>query len=170
MKTNYIVLLLIIFMIIITLLYILIIRKKEDESVKEIEIKEVNSFYLTYSKGYAINSNIRYEMDIDKYSNNCIVKIKPYEVAEEDKKELVVDNIKMRELETILKKHHVGKWNGFNKNDPNVLDGDDFSLSIMMNNGDKIHASGYMMWPDGYREFIQDIDNFFMNLYNGKDD
>ena len=165
MKTKYIVLLIIIFIIIITILYFLMFGKKEDEIVKEIEIKEVNSFYLTYSKGYAINSNIRYEMDIDKYTNNCIVKIKPYEVAEEDKKEIVVDNIKMRELENILKKHHVEKWNGFNKNDPNVLDGDDFSLSVGMNDGNKIHASGYMMWPDGYQNFVNDIDEFFMNIY-----
>ena len=166
MKTKYIILIVIILIIIIiTLLYFLKFRK-ENVEVKEVEIKDVYSFYLSYSRGYAMNSNIRYELDFNKETNEYIAKIKPYEIPEEDKKEIVVDKNKMLELEDILKKHHVGKWNGFDKTDQGVLDGDSFSLSIMMDN-DRINASGYMMWPEGYRDFIADIDEFFMNIYGG---
>ena len=135
---------------------------------KEIAIKNVYSFYLSYSRGYAINSNIIYEMIIDKETNNCIVKIKPYGISIEDTKEIIVDNSTINELTNILRKHNVEKWNGFNKFAKDVLDGDDFSLSIWMNYNKNIHASGYMMWPDGYRDFIGEIDEFFMNIYKKK--
>ncbi len=167
MKTKYIILIVIILIIIIiTLLYFFKFRK-ENVVVKEVEIKDVNSFYLSYSNGYAMNSNIRYELGLNKETNEYVAKIKPYEIPEEDKKEIVVDKNKMLELENLLKKHQVGKWNGFDKSDQGVLDGDSFSLSIMMDNGNRINASGYMMWPEGYRNFIADIDEFFMNIYGG---
>lgn len=133
---------------------------------KEIEIKDIYSFNISYSKGYAINANIRYEMIFDKEKNKYIAKIKPYGILEKDKKEFVVDNDKIIELENILKKHYVEKWDGFNKMAKDVLDGDSFYLSVFMNDNNSIHASGYMMWPDGYGEFILDIDEFFMNIYN----
>ncbi len=135
---------------------------------KEIVIKDIYSFNLSYSKGYAINSNIRYEMIFDKEKNKYIAKIKPYGISEKDKKEFVVDNDKIIELENLLKKYHVEKWDGFNKFAKDVLDGDSFSLIIWMNNNESIHASGYMIWPDGYKNFVSKIDEFFMNIYNKK--
>ena len=137
---------------------------------KEIEIKDIYSFNLSYSKGYAINANVRYEMIFDKEKNKYIAKIKPYGISEKDKKEIVVDNDKIIELENILKKHHIEKWDGFNNIAKDVLDGDSFYLSVFMNDKNCIHASGYMMWPDGYGEFILDIDEFFMNIYNKEGD
>ena len=137
---------------------------------KEIEIKDIYSFNLSYSKGYAINANVRYEMIFDKENNKYIAKIKPYGISEKDKKEIVVDNDKIIELENILKKHHIEKWDGFNNIAKDVLDGDSFYLSVFMNDKNCIHASGYMMWPDGYGEFILDIDEFFMNIYNKEGD
>ena len=133
---------------------------------KEIVIKDIYSFNLSYTKGYSINSNIRYEMIFDKEKNKYIAKIKPYGVLEKDKKEIVVDNDKIIELGNILKKYHVEKWDGFNKLAKDVLDGDSFYLSVFMNDNNSIHASGYMIWPDGYKDFISKIDEFFMNIYN----
>ena len=109
-------------------------------------------------------------MIIDKKTNNCIVKIKPYGISIEDTKEIIVDNCKINELINILNKYHIDKWDGFNKSNKDVLDGDDFCLSIWMNDNKSIHASGYMMWPDRYGEFILDIDEFFMNIYNKEGD
>lgn len=169
MNTKYIIIVLLTSLSVM-LIYLFNYKKKEDDNLKKIEIKDIKSFHLSYSRGYAMNSNIIYDMNINKETDEYVIKIKPYEVALENRKEIIVENNKIRELENILKKHHIENWNGFNKNDPNVLDGDDFSLSIEMNNGNKIHASGYMMWPDGYRDFILEIDEFFMNIYNGGKD
>lgn len=92
--------------------------------------------------------------------------IKPYGISEEDELKVIVDKDIMDNIEGILRKYHVEEWNGFNKVNKNVLDGDDFSLSVKMVNDEEIYASGYMSWPKNYRNVIDGIDEIFMKIYN----
>lgn len=57
----------------------------------------------------------------------------------------------------ICNEHEIRKWNGFDKSNKNVMDGDGFSLSAEYEGGGRIHASGYMKWPKGYSEFVKDL-------------
>ncbi len=158
MKMKYI-LFIVVVLIVITLIYFLVYQKKT-------EITSIKSFYLTYSKGYAMNSYITYDLSYDMEKGKYIAKIKPYGISDEDKLEIIVNKEIEEKIKDVLVKYQVEKWNGFNENDKNVLDGDSFSLSITMENNNDIHASGYMRWPDNYRDVINEIDNIFMEIYN----
>ncbi len=46
------------------------------------------------------------------------------------------------------------------------MDGDSFSISITMINDKSINASGYMKWPNNFRNVRDEISVLFMNLYN----
>lgn len=126
------------------------------------QISDINSFYFTYTKGYAINSYIIY--DIKKNDDTYIVHVKQYGKAEEEAVEKEVSKETITKLEEILNKYNVSKWSGFNKTDKNVLDGNSFSCSISMENGKSISASGYMKWPQNYKEVVEELDLFFEDL------
>ena len=56
-----------------------------------------------------------------------------------------------------MTKYNVNKWDGFNKSDKNVLDGNSFSFSYSNTDNKSIEAHGYMKWPNNYREFRDEI-------------
>ena len=70
----------------------------------------------------------------------------------------------LERIEKVLKDNHVEKWNGFNKNDKNVLDGDSFSMSITTREGEEIDAHGYMKWPTNYGEVKTELDKIFEDI------
>ena len=141
-------------------------KKQENEIIKTIENGDLKSLYLSYSKGYMMNANIRYDFNFDKETNKYYVEIKPYLIAEEDKLKIEVDDSFKDKLSDILIKYNVDKWDGFNKSDQNVLDGDGFSFSARFQDDTSVSASGYMMWPDNYRNVRDELDSLFMDIYN----
>ncbi len=155
MKNKLIVLILIVLVII--LIISLVLRKK-------VEIKDIDYFSFSYTNGYAINSNVLYELNYKDYKYIAI--IKPNEVSEEDKKTVVVKEDTIKRIEDVLKKYNVQNWNNFSKFDKNVLDGDSFTLNIKLKNGQTINANGYMKWPKNYNEVKNELDIIFMELYN----
>ena len=52
----------------------------------------------------------------------------------------------------------VESWDGFSKSDPNALDGQSFSLEIVLPGGRTIWAHGCNAYPKNYREFFDCID------------
>ncbi|SCW43356.1 hypothetical protein SAMN02910456_01098 [Ruminococcaceae bacterium YRB3002] len=66
-------------------------------------------------------------------------------------------------LEEICSRFDVRRWNGFNRSDPNVLDGDGFSLDIEYSDGKKISAHGSNSFPAHYREFKKALDEAVKN-------
>lgn len=165
MKIKYIIIGIIVLIIIIGGI-IFYMKKKEKDKQENVKVSEIKFLYLSYSKGYMINSHIRYEFSYDKENNNYKVMVKPYGVAEEDKLEVEVEESLKDQLKEILIKYDVSKWDGFSKADHNVLDGDDFSFNVHFSNDTSISASGYMMWPNNYRNVVNELDSIFMNIYN----
>ena len=133
---------------------------------EKLVIENTKSFNMFYTKGYAINSDIRYEYEL--IDNEYHVYVKPYGISEEDKIEVVVSNDFIKSIEEVLNKYEVYKWDGFNKSDNNVLDGDSFHIGVSMD-GMNISASGYMMYPEHYREVREELDNIFNELINGEE-
>lgn len=119
------------------------------------------SFNFFYTKGYAFNADIRYEYELK--DGKYYASIKPYEVSEEDKTTKEVDKEFIIKVEEILNKYEVYKWNGFNKSDNDVLDGDSFSLSVSTEE-ETISASGYMSYPDNYLKVKNELDILFEEL------
>ena len=136
-------------------------RKVKEE---DLEISNIKSFYFTYTNGYMINSYTRYQIVIEE--EKYIAKIKPYGKSEDEEKEIEINQDFIEKIVTILKKYEVTKWDGFNKSDHDVMDGDSFSISITMINDKSINASGYMKWPNNFRNVRDEISVLFMNLYN----
>lgn len=142
---------------------VILLNKKETEP-KELyqEIKEISSLDFSYDKGYAVNANISYR--IRKEDDKYIATIKLYGVPEEEAKKVVISDEKINEIENILNKYKVIKWDGFKKSDSGVLDGDSFSFSLNYEDEKSIYAHGYMKWPENYREVRDELDKVFEGL------
>ncbi len=57
----------------------------------------------------------------------------------------------------LCEKYDVAKWNGFNKADTDVLDGDGFSLRITFADGGRISAHGSNAYPKDYMGFVNEM-------------
>ena len=158
MRLRYVIIGVIVLLIIGGLVFMII--KKE----KRVEISNIKYLSFSYSKGYAVNSYIRYSLDCKK--DGYIAEIKPYGIDDDEKITVSVSDDVVSKLVDVLKKYDVSSWNGFNKNNKNVLDGDSFSLYVRMDNDDTIEASGYMMWPKNYSDVRDSIDSIFMDIYD----
>lgn len=111
-----------------------------------------------------VNANIMYEINYE--NDRYFVKVKPYGISLDDALEMEIGSDEVKKVEDILVEYKVSEWDGFQKSDMNVLDGNSFSLSVNFINDESIHASGYMRYPKGYREVCSAFDEFFMNIYN----
>ena len=129
---------------------------------EKIEIKDLKRITFSYSTGNEIYSNVRYSLECNE---SCKVTIKPSGISDDDKYETEVDSNFVKKVEDILNKYNVASWNGFNKSNQNVLDGDSFSIHIDYGNNGYISASGYMMWPDNYSDVRSELNTVFMELY-----
>jgi len=129
---------------------------------KEVKIGTIKNFHYSYSVGYAMNCN--YEYDIKWNEDKLIARIKPNGVADENATIIDIKEDDLRDLEEILKELRIGKWDGFKKSDKNVLDGNSFSLNIDFTDGTEIDASGYMKWPNNYKEFKDKVAIYFEDL------
>ena len=145
--------------VLLTIMLIIIFLPKEKEELKK--INNISHFSFYYSQGYAINSDIKYYIDCEE---SCIAKIKPYGIDDEDIKEVEVDNDFINKVIDVFDKYEVIKWDGFDRYDKDVLDGNSFSFNLTTNDGTNIHASGYMEWPDNYKEVREELNNLFNSL------
>lgn len=159
-KKKRVIILVLIIMVMCIIGGLITILKREPK-----EISNLKSFEYAYSAGMTVNGYSRYKVDC---SDKCIAIIKPVNLAEEEAKEIKLSKKQISKLEKILKKYEVNKWDGFNKSDPNVLDGSSFGISIVMQNGDTISAHGYMKWPKNFSEVSKELDKMFEGLYNSK--
>ena len=151
MKYKIIIISLIVILILICIIYFLFNKNK-------VEIKNIKSFSFTYTNGYSAYSYTYYYVSCNE---KCLASIKPNDVPEEEKIEVEIQQETIDKLQDILIKYDVAKWNGFNKNDKSVLDGDSFSINIKMDNEKIITAHGYMKWPKNYSSVKKEIDELF---------
>ena len=152
----------IICLIIISTIIICACNKEEIEENKMI-IENTTYFRFSYSVGYYMNASYEYELELK--DGKYIMSYKPDGISEEDKSIKEVNKDIVLEIEKILTKHDIYKWDGFDKVDKDVLDGNSFSLSYRKEDNETISASGYMMYPDGYREFRDEIHNYYVKLF-----
>lgn len=63
-----------------------------------------------------------------------------------------------RKVTEMLSRLGVERWDGFCDSNPNVLDGESFTLEIILTDGNTISASGSNAYPKNYREFFDCLD------------
>ena len=84
-----------------------------------------------------------------------------------DEKDVItikLTNKDMDKFEDMLNKYHILSWKGFNKSDKNVLDGNSFSFRLRYNDDEKLSASGYMMYPNHYRDFKEKFEEYVTEI------
>ena len=160
MKTKYILFFVLLLVLIISIISIIIFTKNKSNN----NISNIKHFSFSYTVGYAMNARVRYEIDYD--NNEYKTSIIPNGIPDEDKLEIKINKEVIDRIEQVLNKYNISKWNGFDKVDKNVLDGDSFSLYLRMQNDKTIEASGYMKWPDNYGKVRSELDSIFMEIYN----
>ena len=125
-------------------------------------VKNIKNFHFSYSTGNYIYGSVSY--DIEYENNKYILSIKQDNVAPEDAYKVEIDEMIINKVLNILNKYNVKSWNGFNKSDMDVLDGNSFSTSFTEKDGTNTYASGYMMWPDNYHEVKKELNELFKNI------
>ena len=160
MKLKGLIWFIVILLIIFVIMYVIYLIKKDkgDNTPVVNEIKDIKEIDYSYSVGYAMNAYYKYDLLCE---DKCTIKIKPNGYPEEDTKEYEVDDESINKIIDILKKYEVYKWDGYSKSDKNVLDGDSFTFIVRFKDGSSIHASGYMMWPDNYRNVKNELEEIF---------
>ena len=131
---------------------------------KTVEIDDVTAFNFTYTTGYGADNYVSYSVECK--SDGCVAKVKPQRTIEINAVIVNVDDAFLGRLRKIIEDNDVGSWNGFNKSNQHVLDGNSFDLKIIMKNEKSIKAYGYMKWPDNYNKVASEFDNLFMSLVN----
>ncbi len=72
-----------------------------------------------------------------------------------------MDQAFLDSLDALYKKHNICRWEGYNKYNSYVCDGDGFSLSFSFADGKSMSAHGSNCYPEGYREFETEMDALF---------
>lgn len=126
-------------------------------------IKNIKHLRYSYTGGYAMYAYTIYEIDFK--DGNYYLTIKPNGVPDEEKQEVKMKKEDIKKIEDILNKYNVSFWDGFNKTDKNVLDGNSFSFTLDYDENKTIHAYGYMMYPKNYREVKTELIDLFSNYY-----
>ena len=129
---------------------------------KKVKIENIKSFSFHYTYGAMKNACVVYTLTNE--DKRYTATVKPKGAPKENTLEFEVDGEFAKELEKLLSKNKVGRWNGFKKSNKRVADGKSFSLYITMADGRKVNARGYMKWPRNYAEVKAGIIELFSGL------
>ena len=124
-------------------------------------VYQINKLEYRYTSGYGMNEDVSYKIDCE---DDCILIIKEYGKDEKDAITKKLTDGDMDRFENIINKYHILSWKGFSKSDKNVLDGDSFSFHLRYNDDEKLSASGYMMYPNHYKDFKDKFENYVTDI------
>ena len=117
---------------------------KQGEAVPEQE-QRLSYFWFTYG-GYMPSVNYEVFTLQDEYYL-CIG----------EGPSLKIDSSVAEALSGIIASYGLVSWDGFNENDPYVLDGEGFSMRLVLSDGTQAEASGENSFPDGYHSVKNEI-------------
>ena len=143
---NIIAVISIIVLLLIVILFYYLSRDYGIDSFKRLHFSE--------SSWGSIYDTVWYDIECDK---KCVATVKPAGIRDEDAKTFELDNRTVQKINNIFDKYHINRWDGFDKNDPNVLDGTGFTFSLQIDDKKTITASGYMKFPDHYNDVINEL-------------
>ena len=135
----------------------------DDSDTAPVSVSDIVYFSFYYGGGTTVNGGSSYSAEAS--DDHIHLVIKPDGVSDDDVLELDVGYDFLEDLQEVIDKNDIGSWNGFDKTDTGVLDGQSFNLSIYMENGDVVNASGYEAYPDGFSDAASDIEALFMGVY-----
>ncbi len=124
----------------------------------------IQSFFYRH-RGMSIPEH--YEFDVKRTEGGVILHIDfgiGHIVIDEQ-----ADDQLIEDLEAMLMKHRVDRWDGFSGTNEAVFDGEGFTLWIELTDGRTISASGDNSFPKGYFAFECDLNDRFMPMIDARD-
>ncbi len=149
--------------IVITIIILLLIGVVCFYLLRDYEVTSFKSMHYSSSSWGSIYDTVRYDIVCDK---KCSATVKPAGMADEDAKTFDLDKRTVNKIVKIFDKYHVNRWDGFDKNDPNVLDGTSFMFNLKLDDNKTISASGYMKFPNNYHEVINELSDILEKDYD----
>lgn len=123
------------------------------------EPKEIESFeynYGSYNGGYRkykiyMEDSKRY---ISANGNNSI----NFNIERE------IDKSVFDDISKIISENKIYNWDGFDKSDPDILDGYSFKLKLKYIDGEEINAKGYMKYPKNYADGHKNLSDYLERI------
>lgn len=144
---------------IFTLLVFTGCKNKKEEIIEDVK-PTGNITYFSFNSGGGW-AGVTYI--IDKQDDDYIMEVTYYGYDSPDLKFEITEN-ELKEIANIINEYEIYKWNGFNESDPDVLDGDGFSISVIYDSNDKIVAHGYMRYPKNYSKGANALEEYLDGL------
>ena len=120
-----------------------------DLNVSLRRARPISSFFLSRG-GYIVPVSYTVRLDDGKAS---------FQV--DDKEPTAIDAALMDELADLVARNGMADWDGFSGSDPNVLDGEGFTLRVEFADGGKVYASGENHFPRGYWQAVSELTELF---------
>ena len=130
-------------------------------SAKKVELDEITYFCLSETTGNGAYSQCFYEAELVGDTVNILIKMNGSNTGHT----FTAQPEFMHKLTETANAYNVGSYDGFDKADKRVLDGDSFSLAIKTSGGQEVKASGYMKYPENFREAMTAITLPFDEIY-----
>ena len=147
-------------LIILVIIIVIVVVCAVNQLSKKKEIHTMKEFYYSSSGGMAYNGNTYYKI---KCKEKCILDVKlPYKI---EKRNIVISDDIVNQIIDVLNQYQVSTWDGFDKNDKNIMDGDSFTLKVSFDDKYSISAHGYMKVPKNYRDVISHISSILDPIY-----
>lgn len=144
--------------IIILIIGIVVFSLVKVFNKEKVDVNSFKSLEYSYHNGEHRYGSEYYKVMCEK---ECFLEVKPYGLADDIIMKSKINNDQVNALYNILKKYHVEKWNGFNKENNHILDGSSFRFDLVTKDNKKISASGYMKYPKNYEKVIKELGTIF---------
>ena len=145
-------------------------RQSQSQSQSDVSFsgaQEVNSYsdsILSISYEYGSFSGGYWSFDLRLEDGHVFLSAQGSNGVDLEIKSQPVPDNALVELQNIIADHDIILWNGFSKRDDDILDGYSFELDINYENGAELHASGYMMEPDNYKQGHAALSEYLLAL------
>lgn len=131
-----------------------------EEPIPEGEPMEITSFSFTHT-GMSTEECFQYE--VEETENGIILHTEELFSGGFVLDTLIEEPI-LEQLGEITGRYRMDLWNGFEESNRHVMDGSNFSLSIMLKDGTSISARGNNRFPTGYQNAESEIVTLFEDL------
>ena len=90
-----------------------------------------------------------------------------YHISVNDEEPLPIDEETIQTLMEVIEAYNVSSWDGFDKTNENVLDGEGFSLEIGFTDGTSVKALGDNAFPEQYADAMGEMWDILTNITEG---
>ena len=127
--------------------------------------KKVENNVNIVSFKYSYGSHMGFYYDYTLTLDGDDVTFNKYIYGEEEQGTVMsISASSLEDIKKIINENEIYKWDGFDKSNDNVMDGSEFNLEVIYDDGSKIVAHGYMKYPDNYEESSKPLKEYLDSI------